>query len=280
MPVSTTVSTGQYHSAVICAQRTRRAAPRRKGRSVRRISLVGLRSDASTLATFQMAANCAAAKQEPRCLQPIQSVQAVDCISVSSTVSGCPAFCCNDPSYLPLLVRLQCCLSPSSSSTYCNLWCALQQLHSTLLTCGPRSASHAVHSSPCYPVASLVSAIHMLLLQPTPTLPLVLKVAHHHHPLYPPPRCLGTSSDLHTNAATCPFRRAYRRAYRMYHSQECSAALQRVHRWKFSVGSIHPLVLRETSLWHQLESRRVRYSRRRPRYAASSSERLRVGARL
>ena len=179
MPVSTTVSTGQYHSAVICAQRTRRAAPRRKGRSVRRISLVGLRSDASTLATFQMAANCAAAKQEPRCLQPIQPVQAVDCISVSSTVSGCPAFCCNDPSYLPLLVRLQCCLPPSSSSTYCNLWCALQQLHSTLLTCGPRSASHAVHSSPCYPVASLVSAIHMLLLQPTPTLPLVLKVAHH-----------------------------------------------------------------------------------------------------
>ena len=107
MPVSTTVSTGQYHSAVICAQRTRRAAPRRKGRSVRRISLVGLRSDASALATFQMAANCAAAKQEPRCLQPIQPVQAVDCISVSSTVFGCPASCCNGPSYLPSLVWLQ-----------------------------------------------------------------------------------------------------------------------------------------------------------------------------
>ena len=78
MPVSTIVSTGQYHSAVICAQRTRRAAPRMKGCSVRRISLVGLRSDASAFATFQMAANCAAAKQEPRCL-------AVDCTACASS---------------------------------------------------------------------------------------------------------------------------------------------------------------------------------------------------
>ena len=49
--------------------------------------MMPVRSDHSS----QMAATCAAAKQEPRCLQPIQPVQAVDCIAVSSTVFGCPA---------------------------------------------------------------------------------------------------------------------------------------------------------------------------------------------
>jgi hypothetical protein len=132
---------------------------------------------------------------------------------------------------------------------------------------------HALHLRPTFCVrvrlAPLLPSVRFAcirysasLLQPTPTLPLVLKVAHHRHPLYPPPRCLGTSSDLHTNATTCPFRCAYRRAYRIYRAQHFGWYT----RAKRTDGSIHPLVLRETSLWHQLESRRVRYSRRRPRY--------------
>jgi hypothetical protein len=186
MPVSTTVSTGQYHSAVICAQRTRRAAPRRKGRSVRRISLVGLRSDASTLATFQMAANCAAAKQEPRCLQPIQPVQAVDCISVSSTVFGCPAFCCNGPSYLPSLVWLQLsgCLRSRTASLVLSAAALLHALHLRPTFCV------RVRLAPLLPSVRFACIRYSAsLLQPTPTLPLTESRA-----LLPPP--FATSSLL------------------------------------------------------------------------------------
>ena len=115
MPMSTTVSTGQYHSAVICAQRTRRAAPREKGRSVRRISPVGLHSDASALATFQMTTNCAAAKQVPRCLRPVQPMQAVNCtlfrsLSLAVLLSGAVAHpvrhCWCDSSRLVVIVHV------------------------------------------------------------------------------------------------------------------------------------------------------------------------------
>jgi hypothetical protein len=70
-PVRRLLFSRQYQFAVICAQHTRRAAPRSKGRSVRRIILHGLREDACALChSFQVAANCTAAKQLPRCHRP------------------------------------------------------------------------------------------------------------------------------------------------------------------------------------------------------------------
>ena len=152
MPVSATVSTGHYHSAVLCAQRTRRAALRRKGRSVRRISLVGLRNDASTLATFQMAANCAAAKQVPRCLQSVQPVQAVDCtlfrslslaVLLSDAVAHPVCHCwCDSSAVCHLRHR------PRTAS----LQCFLHHFHLTLFTRAPLPASvyvlrHSYHQS-------------------------------------------------------------------------------------------------------------------------------------
>ena len=77
----------------------------------------------------------------------LQPVQAVDCRS-RSTVYGSPAFCavarpvCHcwcDSSHLVVVVLV---LQPAS--------CRLQLLCFTLFTCAPRSASHAVRSSPCY----------------------------------------------------------------------------------------------------------------------------------
>jgi hypothetical protein len=156
MPVSTTVSTGQYHSAVICAQRTRRAAPRRKGRSVRRISLVGLRNDASALATFQMAANCAAAKQVPRCLQSVQPVQAVDCTLFRS---------------LSLVVLL----SGTVAHPVCHCWCDSSHLvvvvHVLLsLVLSASLPPHAIHSRPtfcvtCCPQQSMLPSVRFAFMR-------------------------------------------------------------------------------------------------------------------
>jgi hypothetical protein len=265
MPVSTTVSTGQYHSAVICAQRTRRAAPRRKGRSVRRISLVGLRNDASALATFQMAANCAAAKQVPRCLQSVQPMQAVDCtlfrslslvVLLSGTVAHPVCHCWCDSSHLVVVVLV---LQPAS--------CRLQLLCFTLFTCAPRSASHAVRSSPCYHQSALLSCAIWpcsAFCTDTASAP---RSAHHYHPLCPLPRRPGTFSDQHTDATDCSPRRNLLKAIRLHLFS--TALRQAIARRKPSVGGIQTRPARDQPE-AQVGSRRVRYSRSRPCYAASS----------
>ena len=141
-------------------------------------------------------------------------------VSVLSIVFSCPAFC-------------------AVARPVCHCWCDSSHLvvgssdvRCSCFTSRSSLAPHVLRRSTSVLAGRLLLPsirfacirYYVSLLQPTPTLPLVLKVTHHHHPLYPPPRCLGTFSDLHTNAATCPFRRAYRRACRMF-----SAALQRVH---------------------------------------------------
>ena len=135
---------------------TRRAAPRRKGRSVRRISLVGLRNDASALATFQMAANCAAAKQVPRCLQSVQPMQAVDCTLFRS---------------LSLVVLL----SGTVAHPVCHCWCDSSHLvvvvHVLLsLVLSASLPPHAIHSRPtfcvtCCPQQSMLPSVRFAFMR-------------------------------------------------------------------------------------------------------------------
>ena len=143
-----------------------------------------VRSDHSS----QMAANCAAAKQEPRCLQPIQPVQAVDCIAVSSTVFGCPA---------PVATARPICHCWCDSSAVCHLRLCSRTAFPVFSAAAPL---HAIHLRPTSCVRargrSLLPSVRFAcirysvsLLQPTPTLPLIEICA-----LPPPP--FATSTPL------------------------------------------------------------------------------------
>ena len=97
--------------------------------------------------------------------------------------------CCNGPSYLPLLVRLQCCLPPSSLFTYCisSVFCSSSTPRYSL-------APHVLRQSslrrPLLPsVRFACTRYSASLLQPTPTLPLIENCA-----LPPPP--FATSTPL------------------------------------------------------------------------------------
>ena len=108
-------------------------------------------------------------------------------------------------SYLVVVVLV---LQPAS--------CRLQLLCFTLFTCAPRSASHAVRSSPCYhQSASLSCAIWPCSAFCTDTAS-APRSAHHYHPLCPLPRRPGTFSDQHTDATDCSPRRNLLKAIRLH----------------------------------------------------------------
>ena len=193
-----------------------------------------------------MAANCAAAKQVPRCLQSVQPVQAVDrtlfrSLSLAVLLSGAVAHpvchCWCDSSHLVVVVHV---------------------LQSLVLSAS--LPPHAIHSRPtfcvtCCPQQSMLPSVRFTscaiwlcsaFCTDTAFAP---RSAHHYHPLCPLPRCPGTFSDQHTDATDCSPRRNLLKAIRLH---LFSTALRQAIGGNFpSAASIHPSG-RETNLRHRL----------------------------
>ena len=186
---------------------------------------------------FKMAATCAAAKQVPRCLQPVQPVQAVDCtlfrslslaVLLSDAVAHPVCHCwCDSSAVCHLRHR------PRTA----NLQCFLHHFHLTLFTRAPLLASEYILRHSSHQSASPSCAIWLCSAVCTDTAS-APRSAHHYHPLCPLPGCPRNFSDLHTGATDCSPRRNLLKAIRLH---LFSTALRQAIGGNFpSAAPIHP----------------------------------------
>ena len=99
--------------------------------------MMPVRSDHSS----QMAANCAAAKQEPRCLQPIYSLCKQWTVLLFRALSLVVLLLLQRPVLFAIAGATPVLFATFVFVHVLHFQCFLQQLHFTLFTCAPRPAS-------------------------------------------------------------------------------------------------------------------------------------------